>query len=167
MALSKRPAAQNSEPVATTQAPNASVQSADDAQPVPVAQLDGAGNAVNEGDANAAPVTSTGPQSTQAEENKEPTPEPAKKPDKEPESSGPQSPAAKENTGSSDEEDDDEEPAQKLVKVTNVSQFDQRQYSTGLWIGAGETGRLAEDGWLRSQIKAGILVKGAPKKKED
>jgi len=45
-----------------------------------------------------------------------------------------------------------------LVLVKNVSSQAQRQYSTGLWIGSGDTSELKYDGWLRNQLNAKILV---------
>lgn len=48
---------------------------------------------------------------------------------------------------------------EEFVKVKNVSKNAWRQYSTGMWIDRNETKKLANDGWLRNFLKAGLFQK--------
>lgn len=51
----------------------------------------------------------------------------------------------------------------KFVEVTNNTEVDFRQPSTNLWISAGETKDLRNDGWLENQVKARLLSKTSKK----
>lgn len=44
-----------------------------------------------------------------------------------------------------------------FVSATNIGKQDHRQPSTGIWVGAGQTKDLKNDGWLRAQVKAKIF----------
>ena len=56
------------------------------------------------------------------------------------------------------------EPEDEFVEVTNVSKNSWRQHSTGMWIDSGETKKLANDGWLRNFVNAGLFKKASKKK---
>lgn len=155
MALAKKPTAAKTEPEGTTtKTPVDEARLADQ----PKVDVDADGNAVNPGDSNATPATPAQPQSALADENQQAdetkgVDEAAK--------------AASESTASSAQQAADdaakEASKDKLVAVTNISSQNQRQFSTGLWIASGATEKLANDGWLKAQVDAGLFILGKRK----
>lgn len=155
MALAKKPTAAKTEPEGTTtKTPVDEARLADQ----PKVDVDADGNAVNPGDSNATPATPAQPQSALADENQQAD-----------ETKGVEeaAKAAAESTAASAQQAADdaakEASKDKLVAVTNISSQNQRQFSTGLWIASGATEKLANDGWLKAQVDAGLFILGKRK----
>lgn len=155
MALAKKPTAAKTEPEGTTtKTPVDEARLADQ----PKVDVDAEGNAVNPGDANATPATPAQSQSALADENQQAD-----------ETKGVEeaAKAAAESTAASAQQAADdaakEASKDKLVAVTNISSQNQRQFSTGLWIASGATEKLANDGWLKAQVDAGLFILGKRK----
>lgn len=183
MALAKKPTAAKTEPEGTTtKTPVDEARLADQ----PKVDVDADGNAVNPGDSNATPATPAQPQSALADENQQAdetkgVDEAAKAASESTATSAQQAAddAAKEaadKAASAEAEKKlaDEKAAaadsqakeaskDKLVTVTNISSQNQRQFSTGLWIASGATEKLANDGWLKAQVDAGLFILGKRK----
>ena len=65
---------------------------------------------------------------------------------------------ASENAHGDSNEDSENDPG-RLVTVRNLSGSDLRQHGTGMVIAAKAVKDMANDGWLKNQIRAGLLKK--------